>query len=195
MADDSAPEVPPTGEVVKPKRAAATVLDMVRSLGVMVIVIALTLIFVPGLLHPSKSQRVQSFDYSDDVTGFKQVTGLVALVPDGLPAQWYANSGSLLYAGRHAHLHIGWVSPTNDYAALEESNNTAQPFIEAVLGSSGVHVTSYVRIAGQTWARSVSAKGEKSLVFTTPDGITVVITGSASPSQQAQLAASLAADS
>jgi hypothetical protein len=185
VADDTAPR-----DVVRPKRVSATVFDMVRSLGVLAVVVALTLIFVPGLLHPSKSQRYQPVSYSDYTEGFQQVTGLRALVPTGLAKPWYANGGTLVHAGKDAHLHIGWVTPTNEYAALEESNTTSRPFIEAVLGEQGLTVTGTQQIDGATWDRRVSARGENSLSHKV-GGITVVITGSATPAQEAELAASL----
>ena len=176
---------------VRPKRVSATLFDMVRSLGVLVVIVGITLLFVPGLLHPNKSQRFQAVGYSDDVAGFKQVSGVNALVPTALPKPWYANSADLKYSGVHAHLHIGWVSPTNDYAALEESNNDASVFIRAILGERGLKVTGHESINGASWMRSISDSGENSLVRTTSDGITVVITGSASTAQQEQLAAAL----
>jgi Protein of unknown function (DUF4245) len=192
VVDDRATtDVPVVGQVVKPKRAAATLLDMVRSLGVLVIVVAVTLIFVPELLHPNKSERFQAADYSDYVAGFQQVTGLSALVPTGLAKPWYANAGSLKYSGKTAHLHIGWVTPNKEYAALEESNGPASSFVTAVIGAPGLKVTGTQLINGSVWSRSVSAQGEGSLTRTT-NGITVVITGSASLAQQEQLAASLA---
>ncbi|HWA66743.1 MAG TPA: DUF4245 domain-containing protein [Mycobacteriales bacterium] len=169
---------------------SATLWDMVRSLGVMAVVVALTLIFVPGLLHPSKSQRFAAVSYSDYTAGFKQVTGIDALVPTGLGPKWYANSANLKYAGKHAHLHIGWVTPTKDYAALEESNSPANAFIESVLGSRGLTVTSKHYMNGVAWDRRVSANGERSLTCTVGK-VTVVITGSASETQDDILAAAL----
>jgi hypothetical protein len=190
VADESVEEIPVAGDVVRPKRTAATILDMVRSLGVMLVVVALTLIFVPGLLHPSKSQRFAPVGYADYVAGFQQVTGLRALVPTGLATPWYANSATLHHSGKEAHLHIGWVTPTNDYAALEESNGATKTFIRGVIGARGLQVTSQVQVAGATWARSVSDSGEQSLTRTTL-GVTIVITGSASVVQQERLAATL----
>lgn len=110
-------------DVERPKRVSGTVLDMVRSLGLMLVIVAVTLVFVPGLLHPSKSQRVQSYDYSSYVEGFHQVTGITASVPVGLASGWYANSATLTHRHGNATLYIGWVTPTKKYAALYESNS------------------------------------------------------------------------
>lgn len=113
-----------SGDVVRPKRVTGTVLDMVRSLGLLIVIVGVTLLFVPGLLHPSKSQKVQPYDYRDYVTGFHQVTHQTAYTPRGLPSGWYANSANLTHHGSAATLYIGWVTPDNKYAALYESDTS-----------------------------------------------------------------------
>jgi hypothetical protein len=190
MTTEAVPQVPAADQAGKPKRMSATIFDMVRSLGVLVIVVAVTLVFVPGLLHPSKSQRYQPVPYSDDTQGFQQVTGLPPLVPTGLDKPWYANSASLKYGSKTAHLHIGWVTPTNEYAALEESNTSSSAFIQAELGERGLKTVGAQLIGGLSWAQRVSEQGERSLTCTT-GAITVVITGSASQPQLDQLAGAL----
>lgn len=155
-----------SGDVARPKRPSATALDMVRSLGLMAVIVAVTLIFVPGLLHPSKSQRIQPVSYTDYVTGFHQVTGLTAATPVGLGSGWYANSARLTHKGSTATLYIGWVSPTHKYAALYESNTAA-----IKTGSSR---------AGDRSVRRTDGK------------LTIVVTGSASQAELNELAASLA---
>lgn len=195
MADDTTTQqtvsdVPPTGAVVRPKRVSATLWDMVRSLGVLVVVIAITLLFVPQLLHPNKSQRFQSVTYADYTQGFKRVTGMDAVVPTGLAAGWYANSGALTHAGTSANLRIGWVTPAKNYLALDESNKSARLFISEVLGSRGLTVTGSERIAGATWSLRTSDQGEKS-ISRTVSGVTVVITGSGTSAEQSDLATAL----
>jgi hypothetical protein len=180
---------------VRGKSALQTVLDMVRSLGLIAVIVAITLIFVPNLVHPGKSSKLASANYSDDTVGFRQVTHHDALAPVGLPKGWYANGATFANSGtKTAHLHIGWVTPNKKYAGLDESNATAPAFIVTVLGKAGAHVTGQVAIAGASWAERTSGRGERSLTTTTPDGITIVITGSASAVQQQQLAAALQPD-
>jgi hypothetical protein len=161
------PETGPVsgGDIAGPKRASATLLDMVRSLGLMAVIVAVTLIFVPGLLHPSNSQRVQPTSYTDYTRGFRQVTGLTAATPAGLPDGWYANSARLTHKGSTATLYIGWVSPTKKYAALYESNT------------------------GQVTAGAVR-RGDRS-VRTMVGKLTILVTGSASTAELQQLADAL----
>lgn len=172
------------------RRRGQSVGDMVRSFGLMAVVVAVTLVFVPGLFHPSKSQRFPAVDYSDYVTGFHRLSDRAALVPTRLPDSWKANAGRLTGTRRTAHLHIGWAVPGSDYAGLEESVIPAPGFIRSVLGPRGETVTGARRIGGVSWQQRTSARGELALTRTTA-GLTVVVTGSASPQQLTTLAASL----
>ncbi|HVV77118.1 MAG TPA: DUF4245 domain-containing protein [Mycobacteriales bacterium] len=155
-----------SSEIARPKRMSGTALDMARSLGLMLVILAVTLIFVPGLLHPSKSQRVQATSYSDDAAGFKQVTGLAAATPTGLVRGWYANAARLTHQGSNATLYIGWVTPTGNYAGLYESN-------------TGSIKVGQERPGDRSVRRQVGR-------------LTIVITGSASEAELNQLADSLA---
>jgi hypothetical protein len=173
-----------------PKRGRESLADMVRSLGLVAVIIAVTLIFVPALIHPSKSDEIAPIDYSDYVSGFHQLSGKVALRPMSLPKGWAANAGSLNGDKSTAHLHIGWATPGAKYAGLEEGVVSSAAFVRSVLGQRGVTVTGSVPINGVTWQTRTSTRGEYSLSHTT-DGITVVITGSATDAQLQLLAASL----
>ncbi|HVW80715.1 MAG TPA: DUF4245 domain-containing protein [Mycobacteriales bacterium] len=191
MAGETSAEAEPAA-VVGPKRITATLWDMVRSLGVMAVVVALTLVFVPGLLHPNKSQRFPAVSYSDYTIGFKQISGVPALVPSGLASGWYANSGALTHEAAVANLRIGWVTPAKHYLALDESNGPASQFISRVLGTDGLRVTGREPIGDATWTESTSDQGERS-ISRTVNGITVVITGSGTAAEQAALAGALRA--
>jgi hypothetical protein len=179
-----------TTEVAKPKRGRQTAADMARSLGLIGVVVAITLIFVPGLLHPSKSQRFQAVDYSDYVSGFHQVTGETALTPSSLPSGWKANAGALKGPAAVEHLHIGWATPGAKYAGLEESVENVAAFVPTILGTRGATVTGRVPIDGAIWQTRTSSRGEYS-VSRTIRGIAVIITGSATDAQLQALAASL----
>lgn len=163
---------------------------MVRSLGLIAVIVGLTLVFVPGLFDPSSSDRFPAVNYSDYLAGFHQVTGKHALAPDPVPSGWRANAGTLTGPASAEHLHIGFAVPGSHYAGLEESVAPASTFVASVLGTQGTHVRGRVSISGAAWRTSTSARGEYSLARTI-GGITVVITGSASPAQLQALAASL----
>jgi Protein of unknown function (DUF4245) len=179
-----------TTEVARPKRGRQSATDMLRSLAVVAGVVAVTLVFVPGLLHPGKSQRFPASSYTDDVAGFRQLSGRPALSPSGLPSGWTANAASLTGAAGTAHLHIGWATPGAHYAGLEESVAPASRFVPTVLGAGLDDVSGHVDLGGVTWRTLTSARGEYSL-FATRHGVTAVVTGSAPDAQLRTLAALL----
>jgi hypothetical protein len=179
-----------TTEVERPQRGRQSLADMVRSLGLVAVIIAVTLVFVPGLIHPNKSLRLAPIDYSDYVSGFHQLSGKEALQPTSLPTGWAANAGALNGDKSTAHLHIGWATPGAKYAGLEESVESPAQFVLTVLGPRGAAVTGSVPINGESWQTRTSSRGEYSLSRAIA-GVTVVITGSASHAQLQLLAGSL----
>jgi len=163
---------------------------MVRSLGLVAVIAAVTLIFVPGLFHPTESQRFPATDYSDYVVGFRQLTGRTAPTPRSLPSSWVANAAALTGTRTTAHLHIGFGVPGAEYAGLEETVGPPAGFVSSVLGVPISTSTGTVVVAGGTWQTVRSSRGEYSLVRTQA-GLTVVVTGTATPAQLQLLAASL----
>jgi hypothetical protein len=163
---------------------------MVRSIGLIVVVTAVTLIFVPGLIHPSSKDKFPAVDYSSYVSGFHQVTGKTALVPTPVPSGWKANAGTLTPPAAIEHLHIGFVVPGSQYAGLDESVGPMSTLVSKVLGKAGLTVTGSTQLDGATWQARKSSRGELAITRRA-DGINVVITGSASGVDLEHLAESL----
>jgi hypothetical protein len=163
---------------------------MARSLGLILAIVVVTLLFVPGLIHPSKSEKFQPVDYSNYLSGFDEVTGKSALAPAPPPSSWRANGATLTGPATAEHLHIGFAVPGTKYAGLEEGVAPASTFVRSVLGSRGAIVTDHLTLHGVAWASSTSSRGEFALTRTV-GGITIIVTGSATPLQLETLAASL----
>ncbi|MBV9486962.1 MAG: DUF4245 domain-containing protein [Frankiaceae bacterium] len=189
MTSTEPPRSEPT-QIEKPRRGSETGLDMVRSIGLIIVVTAVTLIFVPGLLHPSKSDRMPPVDYSSYVAGFHQVTGKAALVPTPAPASWRANAGTLTGPASTERLHVGFVVPGAEYAGLDESVGPMATIVKRVLGKQGLAVTGSTQIEGRTWQSRESSRGELAITRRAA-GVNIVITGSARGEDLELLAASL----
>lgn len=178
----------PAVTVAKPG-ARQTGLDMVRSLGLIAVIVAISLVFTGYLLHPGKKDLYPAQGYSDYVSGFRQLTGTPALAPSPLPSGWKSNGGSLSRAPA-THLHIGFVTPGSHYAGLEETDGPGAAFVTQVLGRRGATSAGSAVIDGVTWQRRVASDGDRSLLRTVGK-VTVIVTGSATPEQLVALAASL----
>jgi hypothetical protein len=163
---------------------------MVRSIGLIIAVVAVTLIFVPGLIHPSNSDKFPAVDYSSYVAGFKTVTGQSAFVPTPQPSGWKANAGMLNGPAATEHLHVGFVVPGSQYAGLDESVGGMSSLVRTVLGKPGLAVTGSTQIDGATWQARKSSRGELAITRRA-NGVNIVITGSAGGEQLELLARSL----
>lgn len=177
-------------EVVKPRRGRETAFDMVRSFGLMVVVVGVTLLFVPSLLHPSAKDKFPAFDTSGLVDGFHDLTSRAALVPGPLPSGFRPTAGTLTGPAATERMHIGYAAPGQSYAGLDESVGPTSGLVATVLGAAGTTVQGTVPVDGVAWQRRTSSRGEVALDHRS-GGIAVVVTGSASESNLAALAASL----
>lgn len=166
---------------------------MLRSFGLMAVVVGATLLFVPALLHPSAKDKFPAFDYSGIVEGFHQVSGVTPLVPGPLPSSWRPTAGTLTGTRDSEHMHIGYAAPGQSYAGLDESLVPTASLVSSLLGAAGARVNGRVSVDGVAWQRRTSSRGEVALVHRS-GRIAVIVTGSASQPSLVALAASLHPD-
>ena len=166
--------------------------DMVRSLALMAVIIAVVLfIGARYLIMPGSAERFPAADYSGVVQAFPRDAGGVVLAPTGLPKSWRANAARLTHPSPPVtQLHIGWATPGSRFVGLDEANGDATAFLTSVLGASGLSVRGTTTIEGQVWQQRMSSAGEHALTRQVGK-VTTVITGNASDQQLRLLAASL----
>jgi hypothetical protein len=166
--------------------------DMVRSLGLMAVIVAVMLfIGARYLIHPTAADRMPAVDYSGTVQGFGEVAHTPALAPAALPSTWRANASRLVEPTPGAHqLHVGWALPGERYAGLDEATGDADALVLSVLGHRALTVAGSTDIGGVQWQRRTSDRGEEALTRRA-GSVTVVITGNASDADLRRLAASL----
>ena len=166
--------------------------DMVRSLGLMAVIVA-ALLFIGAryLIMPGSAERPPPADYTSVVQDFPRAAGAPVLAPTSLPASWRANAARLTAPSDGAtQLHIGWAVPGSRYAGLDEATGPAPALLTAVLGARGLTVLATTTIAGEVWQQRTSSLGERA--YTRQVGkVTVVVTGNASDEQLRLLVASL----
>ena len=181
----------PETEVIRPQRARFALADMVRSLGLILVVIVALLFIGPAraLIFPGKD-RMPAVDYTAAIKGFDDVTGGHAVVPRGLPSSWRANAANVDNISSAPHLHIGWAVPGTAFAGLDEGTGDANALLRSVAGRDALRVRSSTTIAGESWSIRRSDRGETVLTRDV-SGTFVVITGNASNARLRLLAASL----
>lgn len=166
--------------------------DMVRSLGLLLVVIAALLFIGPArsLILPSSKDKMQAVDYSGYVSGFNDISSTPALVPSGLPTSWRANAGRLDHTATTAHLHIGWAVPGTAFAGLDESTGSPAALLREVTGRSSLQSRGTTTIAGEPWTVRQSSRGETTYTRDA-NGLFVIVTGNATDAQLRLLAAAL----
>ena len=175
-----------------PPHRRGTVGDMVRSMSVVLVFVAL-LVLVVQRRH---GDAVKVVDYSSAVAKARSIAAYQVLAPAGLPADWRATSVRLgRPEGRDQpplSLHVGFVTPDGQYAAVEESDQPDRTgFVRDVVGKGAADGS--VDVAGQAWELHGTEAGDhRSLVRRTGTAV-YVVTGSASVAELSTLAGALSA--
>nr|WSX77072.1 DUF4245 domain-containing protein [Streptomyces sp. NBC_00899] len=173
--------------VAADKRGNKTVRDLVLSLMVLSVVVAVIYIFVP---HDSKADPVKPITYSVELGQARRDAPFKVAGPEGLSAQWRATS--VTYDGADPHKvswHLGFVDPEQQYVAIEQSNGPADPFIAEVTLGAHRDGSRTVTAGGQVWERWT---GKRYTALVRKDqGATTIVLGTGPDSQLTQMAAAL----
>jgi hypothetical protein len=148
----------------KRKRGRETTLDMLRSLGlVLVPVVALWFLAQPG---SDAEQRIREVDQSGHVSAWQDATP-TAPVPDA-PKEWTPT----VSAFDGSTLRLGWNTDDDRYAEYAATTAGGDRFLDDVVGAAEEQGT--VEAGGVEWRRFVEDDGSVSLVREV-DGVTVVV--------------------
>jgi hypothetical protein len=163
------------------RRGRETALDMIRSLGiVMLIVVPLWFLAQP---NSGDAKKFRVVDPTADVTAFRRAAPGVP-APTTPPSGWRATSSTL----DPGALRIGWVVPGNTYAEYAASTAAAATFLPTITGEAQQIGT--VDVGGVTWRELRDTGGHTSFVREVAGG-TVVVGGereTATPEQLRLLA-------
>ena len=187
--DDAAPAVPPAAPAVE-RLQRFTAANMVRSL--LPLVLGCLLIVGITALRQNPEDPVREVDPSTAERAVAQVASYQLLVPRGLSDDWRPTSvrtnAGQASAGDPVSLQIGWLTPAEEFAQYVVSDDAEATALTDVLEDATSDGTQ--QVAGQSWQRLTTQRGETALTRT--DGTaTLVVTGSASDDELETLAGSL----
>lgn len=181
-----APAVDPALERANRLNAA----NMLRSM-LPLVLISLVIVWWTTL-QQSGDVGVRTVDPSTTVQLAAARAGYPLLVPEGLDEDYRVTSARTdagnAGEGDPVTLEIGYLTPAEDYAGFVVSDDSRADPLATVL--DGAEEQDTVQIGGQTWTRSITEKDEIAL-FRETDGVTVVVTGSASDEELETVAAAV----
>lgn len=179
--------------VVRSRRGRSTALDMVRSLGLMFVVILVLLLITPArtLIFPGgDGNSAAAVSDGEQLSEWQHLTGRAALLPP-VPAGWRINAATMSGTSPdRAHLHIGWVTPAQQYVGVDEGFGRPRKVLAAAIGP-GSRAAPVTVIAGRHWTTRIDVHGDAAYLLST-GRFSVVVTGTLTPAGLQRLAASLA---
>lgn len=170
----------------------------------MVITVAVLLVLVVGFTVVSGQSQFAPGGPVEGPTPVADVDGTLkrahrefefpVAVPKGIPADWHPNSvaiTNLVYwkKGEPQVARGGWITPKG-FIALVQSNAKFTEFIQAETGGTGADLGT-VDAGGVGWEITDARRDERAW-YRTVDGVTTVITGSATEAEFQKLAQSIA---
>ncbi|GAA4224702.1 hypothetical protein GCM10022254_04760 [Actinomadura meridiana] len=133
-------------------------------------------------------------DYGSQLWAMRNGAPFTVYAPEGLSAKWRPTNSRVTGLGSEGEKpvawHLGFVTPSDEYGALEQSNEKASDYIPRMANSSKPIGTQ--QVGGAVWTKyHRKDKKANSLARTLPDGTSLVVTGTASYAELAILAGAL----
>jgi hypothetical protein len=149
------------------KRGRESATDMVRSLGLVLIIVGVVFFLArpPG----SDAKKVRVVDPSSDVQAFSAAVPGGA-VPHALPAGWRSTVSQ--YDRDTGELRIGWVTPHGQYAEYAARPHGTPAFVSDITGRA--QQAGIVQIEGAPWTEY---RRDKAVSLVRAYGSTTVVLG------------------
>ena len=159
---------PPAPESGKKKRGRESAGDMIRSLGVVLLIVVAVWFFA----QPPDSDEKRGVRVVDPAPQVQQWTSAVpgAPAPRALPEGWRTNHA--YYDPDPDRLRIGNVTPRDTYAEFAASTAPAEDYVPEITGAKAKSET--IDVDGEPWDLWVQGDGSRSLVREF-GGVTVVV--------------------
>jgi hypothetical protein len=173
--------------VAADKRGNKTLVDLVLSMIVLGFVVFLIYLFIP---HDSSADPVKPITYSVELGQARRDAPYPVGAPEGLGANWRATSVTYDAADpKNTTWHLGFVDPSQQYVAIEQSNGPAEGFITSVTIGSHRDGARTVSAGGHTWESYTG--GRYTALVLKEQHVTTVVLGTAPNAQLTQMAAAL----
>jgi hypothetical protein len=168
--------------------------DMVFSLGVIAVPIALVVVLYPSGSSATPIPAISTTDFQSTLTAARANEPFEVLAPTGLPGTWEATSENYTEPGATAaDWHVGYlISGGSSFAELEQTTEPIGGFLDDQ--KSDATDVANVQIDGATWQEYTGTTPSALkivLVRTATGSVTDLVAGNASLAQLEQLAGAL----
>jgi hypothetical protein len=159
--------------------------DLVRSLAIVLVVVAVVLM----LSTRDHAAVVTTVDPAVSVAEARTQASYPVLAPVGLGTKWRPTSVRVTRNGAALEWHMGFVTPKEDYAGLEQSDGPPGVFLDRF--AADAKPTGVVRIGDRSWRRLEGGHPEPRALLLREGPVTTLVVGSAAWSELDALAAAL----
>jgi Protein of unknown function (DUF4245) len=166
-------------------RGFETAGDMLRSLGVVFLFVAMLLVLTPRRHYDA----VKEIDYTAQLRAARATAPYAVLAPSGLPPRWRATSARVEREGDAVVWHLGFVTPQDEYAAVGQSDGDPAEFLERQ--SNGGRAEGPVDVDGVRWQRFYRQAKNARTLARADDGVMITVGGTADYTELAELAGAL----
>lgn len=156
----------------------------------------LLLVLAIYLITPRSDKEVlPTVDYGSHLWAMRNGAPYTVHAPVDLPVQWRPTSSRVHglddeSGEKPVAWHLGFVTPSDEYAALEQSNEKPSDYVPRMTNNRNALGT--YEVNGVTWQKyHRKDKKANSLARTLPNGVSLVVVGTATYEELAVLAAAL----
>ena len=180
------PAEPATPAPARDRRGDRRPRDMVLSLAVLLVPIALLLTFYRLVLN---GDAPASVDPRPVIEQAQRAAAFPVAVPAGPGDGWHVSSASFRHQSGGATLRLGYVDPDGKGLQLIESSAPPATLLPAELGAAAKPLDTY-RTDARAWRLYQARPGEQALVLA-ETGRTIIVVGTARAGRLEELASSL----
>lgn len=168
-------------------RSRQTVGDIVRSLAVVLAVVAVLVVF-NAVQEPE--ERVRALDYPQVLQDREAELTFAPVGPMPLPPGWRVTSARSGQDGEVSTWHLGMVTSSGTYAAVEQSDGPVTDLVAR--HTEGARRAGAARVGGQSWQRYAGGDPEPRALVRRDGDVVTMVTGAASWAELTSAAATLA---
>ena len=173
--------------MAKRLRGFETLGDMVRSLGLVLVVVAVILL----LIWRPKPDQVKAVDPGPTLAQARQSAPYDVYAPEPAPQGWTATVARYEPAPPANEWTLGFVTAAEDYAAVAQTDGDAQALLDEV--APGAEPAGSSTVNGQEYERRASPDGSRRVLVAAVPGSTLAVGGTADWDVLERLAGSLRA--